>query len=75
MKTGCGDLFYYQEEKHALMHAASRKHGIQKKSACGIRTPKLAHKMSGFLCFPGDWKSFTKIYGMFRVPENGLWDT
>ena len=57
------------------MHAAKRKPGIENKSACGIRIPELAHKMSGFLCFPGDWKSFTKIYGIFRVPENGLWDT
>ena len=51
------------------MHAAKSKTGIESKSACGIRIPKLAHKMSGFLCFPGDWKSFTKIYGIFRVPE------
>ena len=57
------------------MHAAKRKPGIENKSACGIRIPKLAHKMTEFLSFPGDWKSFTKIYGIFRDTENGLRDT
>ena len=49
------------------MHAANRKHGIEIKSACGIGIPKLAHKMSGFLCFLGDWELFTKIHWIFRA--------
>ena len=53
------------------MHADKRKPGIENKSACGIQIPTLAHKMLGFLCFLGDWKSFTKSYVIFRVPKNG----
>ena len=52
------------------MHAANRKHDIENKSICRIEISKLAHKMSGFLCFLRDWELFTKIYGIFRVPDN-----
>ena len=56
-------------------YSVNRKQGIENKSACGIWIPKLAYKMSEFLCFLGDWKLFTKIYGIFRVPENALRDS
>ena len=34
------------EKKHALMHAAKRKHGIEIKSACGNQIPKPANEIS-----------------------------
>ena len=75
LKNCFSDLFHYHKEMHVLMPAVNRKQSIENKSACGIGIPKLAYKMSGSLCFLGDWKLFTKSYGIFRVPANALWDS
>ena len=61
------------------MRAVNRKQSIKNKSACGeIASPvgiPISLQDVGISLSSGGLELFTKIYGIFRVPENTLWDS
>lgn len=74
LETWCIDLFCYQKENHLLIRAASRKPFLEKYSISGTDILELAHTVTRYiLVFSGGLGIFTKINGICRVSENGLW--